>query len=612
MYIPDHKIDEIRAATDIVEIVGDYVRLKKRGANHFGLCPFHNEKSPSFSVNRSMGIFKCFGCGKGGNVFQFVMEMESLEFPTAARALAKRAGVSIPEREVNDQQAGEMESLYHALRFAARFFYYQMRSTKAGQEAGRYLEKRGLTPATIKRFGLGFAPDQWDALLGEAVRNHIAPEVLERAGLVVRRREGDGYYDRFRGRVVFPIFSRAGKVQGFGGRVLTASRDIPKYINSPETRVYSKSRALYGFFQGKKAMREVEEVVLVEGYTDVITLHQAGVENAVACCGTALTPDQVKILGRIAQRILLLYDADAAGAGATLRGIDIVLSQGLSAYAIALPGGSDPDSFVRKAGGEAFKEYARKHRQDFVSFIYEAARSRGDATTPEGQAETMHAVLSAIARIPDSLRRETFMRRASEVLGAPLDKLRAALQKKTARDKRRRQWSRDERAPEAKPPAGIGAQERALLRLMLDEGKPIIKYIMRHMNVNEFTEGPSRTLAGHMLEMYKQNSFSQFNAGVSDEAVQRLVADVRMDRYEPSKHWDARNIRVPRLNENPKRAAASAMTLLKLKRADVAISEHRRAMHSSGDNGEDQERLQQEMMKLLAYRKQIESGQFLS
>ena len=639
MFIPDHKVEEIRAASDVVDIVSDYVRLKKRGSNYFGLCPFHNEKTPSFSVNPSMGIYKCFGCSKGGNVFQFVMEMESIGFPEAVRMLAERAGIPLPEQEAEREQASEIESIYHALRFSARFFYDQLTQTEAGRPALDYLTGRGFAPKTIKNFGLGFAPDRWDALLKEAERNHVEPDILERAGLVLRRKEGDGYYDRFRGRAIFPIFSHVGKVLGFGGRIMASGSDQPKYINSPETKVYNKSRVLYGLFQAKHAIRKSGEVILVEGYTDVISLHQAGVENVVASSGTALTAEQVKTLGRYAKRILLLYDADTAGADAALRGIDLVLSQGHSAYAISLPAGDDPDSYVREHGGEAFREYARKNRQDFVTFIYGLARRRGRLDTPEGQAETMHAILGSVAKIPDPLMQETFMRRASEVLDVPDMQLRPVLRKllrekkqKVQRDVRREQMAASPPTPEP-PPGRFAAedepvpetaplpvpepevlpQEKTLLRLMLEDGAPMIEFILGHMALEEFTQGPSREIVEILLQMYHEEAVDtqRFFEGAFDEAVQRLVAEVLVDRYEPSENWAAKKIHVPRINEDPHKAATSAMTLLKLNRVKDAIVRHKEKMYRAAQNDGDQHALQTEMMHLLELKKQIERGAFL-
>ncbi len=637
MFIPDHKIEEVRAASDIVDIVSDYVRLKKQGSNYFGLCPFHNEKTPSFSVNLSMGIYKCFGCSKGGNVFQFVMEMESIGFPEAVRMLAERAGIPLPEQEEEREQASEIESIYHALRFAARFFYDQLTQTEAGKPALAYLTGRGFTPKTIKQFGLGYAPDRWDALLEEAEQNHVAPEMLEKAGLVLPRKEGEGHYDRFRGRAIFPIFSHVGKVLGFGGRIMTPAPDQPKYINSPETKVYNKSRVLYGLYQAKHAIRKSEEVILVEGYTDVISMHQAGVANVVASSGTALTPEQVKMLGRYTKRVLMLYDADTAGADAALRGIDLVLSQGLSAYAIALPGGDDPDSYVREHGGEAFREYAKKHRQGFAAFIYGMARRSGRLDTPEGQAETMHAILASIARIPDPLMQETFMRRASEVLDVPDMQLRPVLRKllQEQRNQARREARRDEiaatvpRPKEAPPPSSdVNVQESApasvqeseplpqekiLLRLMLEHGSPMLEFILNHMALEEFTPGPSREIVEILLGMYHEEVVERqrFFDGSFSEAVQRLAAGVLVDRYQPSENWALKQIPVPRINEDPQKAATSAMTLLKLIRVKTAIDQHKEKMYRASQSQEDLHALQSELMHLLELQKQIDRREFL-
>ncbi len=637
MFIPDHKIEEVRAASDIVDIVSDYVRLKKQGSNYFGLCPFHNEKTPSFSVNLSMGIYKCFGCSKGGNVFQFVMEMESIGFPEAVRMLAERAGIPLPEQEEDREQASEIESIYHALRFAARFFYDQLTQTEAGKPALAYLTGRGFTPKTITQFGLGYAPDRWDALLKEAEQNHVAPEMLEKAGLVLPRKEGEGHYDRFRGRAIFPIFSHVGKVLGFGGRIMTPAPDQPKYINSPETKVYNKSRVLYGLYQAKHAIRKSEEVILVEGYTDVISMHQAGVANVVASSGTALTPEQVKMLGRYTKRVLMLYDADTAGADAALRGIDLVLSQGLSAYAIALPGGEDPDSYVREHGGEAFREYAKKHRQGFAAFIYGMARRSGRLDTPEGQAETMHAILASIARIPDPLMQETFMRRASEVLDVPDMQLRPVLRKllQEQRNQARREARRDEIAatvPRPKeappPPSDVSVQEAApaaiqeseplpqekiLLRLMLEHGSPMLEFILNHMALEEFTPGPSREIVEILLGMYHEEVVERqrFFDGSFSEAVQRLAAGVLVDRYQPSENWALKQIPVPRINEDPQKAATSAMTLLKLIRVKTAIDQHKEKMYRASQSQEDLHALQSELMHLLELQKQIDRREFL-
>lgn len=633
MFIPDDKIEEVRAASDIVDVVSDFVRLKRRGSNLFGLCPFHNEKSPSFSVNPGMGIFKCFGCGAGGDVFQFLMRVENLTFPEAVRTLAERAGIPLPEQEEDREQASETESVFNALRFAARFFYQQLTQTEAGKPALEYLFKRGFRAKTITRFGLGYAPDAWDSLLKAAGDGHIAPETLEKAGLVIPRKDRSGYYDRYRGRVIFPIFSHVGKVLGFGGRVLRSDPEQPKYINSPETAVYNKSRVLYGLFHGKQAIRKAEEVILVEGYTDVISLHQAGVENVVASSGTALTVEQVKALERYARRVILLYDADSAGAGAALRGIDLVLEQGLAVYGIELPAGDDPDSFVREHGGEAFVEYVRTHRQDFVSFKLARARSDGALDTPEEQAEVMHGIVASIARMPDPLMQETYLRRAGEVLGVPDIRLHEALEdlRRSQRSRERRQPARPAEPPlpvvtetapayeEAEAPPAASEQplpeEKTLIRLMLEHGSSMVEFILGNMGLEEFTEGPARETAGHFLDLYERDAVDRrpFLDGSFGEAVQQLAAEVMVDRYEPSEHWQRKqNITVPRLNEDPYESAASAMMLLKLDRVNDAIQQKRAHIFQATQAGEDLRGLQGEMMALHDLRKQIERRAFLN
>lgn len=620
MIIPEEKIEEIRAVTDIVDVVGDYVQLKRRGSNFVGLCPFHNEKTPSFNVNPSMGIYKCFGCGAGGDVYQFVTQVEGVSFPEAARMLAERAGVVLPEQDDTREQANEVEELYHALRFAARFFYRTLTQEAAGKPALAYLQERGFTAGTIKHFGLGYAPDAWDALLRAATAHHIPAETLERAGLVIPRKDGSGHYDRYRGRIIFPIFSHVGKVLGFGGRILDAAADQPKYINSPETRVYNKSRVLYGLYQGKQAIRRREEVILVEGYTDVMALHQAGVEHVVASSGTALTEEQVKMLGRYARRVVLLYDADAAGAGAALRGIDLVLARGLSVYAVALPAGEDPDSFVRSEGREAFEAYMERHRKDFVTFIFEQARRAGRLHTPEGEADTQRAVLTSVARIPDPLMRESYLRRASEVLRVPDMQLRRVLQG-LGRPRRREAPARPAPAPppDAPPPPVPDPeplpQENILLRLMLEHGRSLVEFILSHMAEAEFSPGPPRELVRCLLQMYRDNAVrpERILDGSHGEALQCLAAGVMMTVHEPSENWERRqNIPVPRLNEDPYESAASAMAILKRIRIDAAIAQVKAELYRAQQQGGDVQGLLARMNQLHALRKQIEARAFLS
>lgn len=647
MRIPPEKVEEVRQASDILEVVGDYVKLKKRGSNYFGLSPFKQEKTPSFSVHPGKGIFKCFATGIGGDVFSFLRQMEGVEFYEAVRVLADRYNVALPEEEPGAQEkANEQEGIYAALRFAGRYYYTTLTQEAAGRKGLAYLEGRGFTPKTIKHFGLGYAPDAWDALVNAAEAAHVSPETLEKAGLVIPRKDGSGHYDRYRGRVLFPIFSHLGKVVGFGGRILDAASDQPKYINSPETQVYSKSRVLYGLFQGRQEIRREEEVFLVEGYTDVVSLHQAGVENAVATCGTALTPEQVRLLSRYTRRIVLLYDADAAGASAAARGIDTVLenwnvdegevqralSEGFAVYAVMLPQGEDPDSFVKREGGEAFRAYVRKHRQDFVAFRYELARRAGQLDTPEGTVAAQQEALQSIALLPSPLLREQYLRRAAETFGVPdihLHEAFAALMREKQRreDRDARFASRREvaaqpseeaavpAAPEVAPPAHVLPEEQVLLRVMLERGAEMVEFILGHMGLDEFTEGPPREMAERLLEQYQNGRVvpTAFLSGEFGAAIQRLATDALADVHTLSENWERkRNIVVPGLNEDAHEAAASAMTLLKLDRLDEAITAQRRRVHAA-DHGEgDSTEALYRLTRLQQLRKQIEARAFLN
>lgn len=637
-------------------MVGEYVRLKRRGTNFIGLCPFHKEKTPSFNVNPSLGIFKCFGCGQGGNIYTFIMRMENLSYPESIRLLAERAGVTLPESEQDTEKFSEAESIYHALRFAGRFFYDSLTASEQGSKALEYLTERGFLAKTIKQYGLGYAPDSWDGLLNAGAEKHITPETLEKAGLVISRNEADGYYDRYRGRVIFPIFSHIGKVVGFGGRILKPAENQAKYINSPETHVYHKSKVLYGLYQGKNAIRKKGEVILVEGYTDVLALHQAGIEHAVATSGTALTQDQINLLKRYAQRVLVLYDADSAGANAALRGIDLLLVNGVSVYGLGLPAGEDPDSYVQQNGGQAFEDYVENNKMDFVSFLHAQAQQRGLLDTPEGEAQLTRQVIESIARIPDPSMYDPFVRKASHVLDIPdirlfeiLDKV---LKEKNKRSKKRSTAPRVRPSKEATkdakgntnatqdvPPTVFYAdedpayegfvpeaeaepvqieplpQEKMLLRIMLDRGVPMIEYIMGNMAMDEFTEGTMRKAVSHILELYEKEQVDKrpFVDGSYGAPIQHLVTEILMLRHEPSENWERRqNITIPRFNQDPHESAYSAMKQLKRRRIEQALSELKSRIFHAQRHNEDVKPLLEERMVLLQLQKKIEDPDFLA
>lgn len=628
MRISDDTIAAVRDAADVVDVVGDYVRLKKRGSNFVGLCPFHSEKTPSFNVNPGLGIFKCFGCGEGGDVFHFVSRIENLSFPEAVRALGERVGITIAEDDDEQEDASAREGILHALQFAARFFYQKLTKGEEGAVAREYLAKRQIAPEMVKRFGIGYAPDEWDGLLKAATAASISESMLEEAGLILPRRDQSGYYDRYRHRLIFPIVSHVGKVLGFGGRLLGPADDQPKYINSPETEVYHKGKVLYGLYHAKNAIRGKEEAVLVEGYTDVVALHQAGVEYVVASSGTALTPDQVRLVGRYANRIVMMYDADSAGAKATVRGIEILLEAGMAPYVVQLPDGEDPDTFVHRFGAESFETALQDHRQDFVTHLYGRARAKGSLEEPDSRASVHHAIMRMVSKIPDQLMRESYVQRAASVMGVPDVYLRRAMdaerKKKPGRQKSR-EPVREERAPVQGPAhtADLLApevriqplpEEKTLLRLMLDHGAPMISFILSRTSLDEFTEGAPRDSARALVGQFEKGQLDRtaFLDGSLGPEVQRLAAEILTDREEPSDNWGKKKqIFVPGLNEDARAAAAGAMTLLKLDRLDEMIGKLRHSIHSTERREGDVRAVQEELVRLQQLRRKIEEREFL-
>ena len=645
MQIPQEYIDEIRSRLDIVELVGEYVRLKRQGSNFAGLCPFHEEKTPSFNVNPGMGIFKCFGCGVGGDAFKFVMQIENLTFPEAIRLLAERTGIVLPESQEDSEKFSETESIYHALRFAGRYFYTLLTSSDEGRQGLEYLLNRGFTESTIKKYGLGYASDSWDGLLKAADREHVKPEILEKAGLIIPRREKEGYYDRYRDRVMFPIFSHIGKVIGFGGRIMNSTDNQPKYINSPETQVYHKSSVLYGLYHGKNTIRKKQEVILVEGYTDVLALHQAGLEHAVASSGTALTNDQIKLIKRYAERVLVLYDADSAGAKAALRGIELLLKQGITVYGLELPAGEDPDSYVRANGGKAFEEFVQANKKDFISFMHALAKRKGQLDTPEGEARVTREIVETIARLPDPSMYDPFIRKASHVLDIPdirlfgvLENVLRQMEKKGRQAKPSRSVSPEHTdvyhaeaplLPEeydqpvqhkselpSVPAQEPLPQEKMLLRIMIDHGIPLVEYIMGNMALHEFTEGVMTDAIGHVLAIYqngKRLDRQPFVDGSFGLAIQKLVTEILMLKHEPSENWARKqNISIPRFNQEPFVAANSAMKQLKRRRVEEALQELKSRIFQAQRRGEDVNPLLHERIALLQFQKQIEDPDFLA
>ncbi len=426
-------------ATDIVEVIGEFVQLKKRGANYVGLSPFANERTPSFTVSPAKGIFKDFSSSKGGSAITFLMELEKFSYPEALKWLAKKYSIEVEETVEtveNKEEENHRESLMIVTAFAAKFFHESLLDTSEGQSIGlSYFKERGFSNDTIKKFELGYSPDQWEAFTGQAIKEGYQPQFLEESGLSVKRDSGS-LYDRYRGRVMFPVHGFTGRVIAFGGRTLKNDKNVPKYVNSPESEIYHKSSVLYGLYFAKKAIREQDNCYLVEGYADVISVHQAGIENVVASSGTSLTVEQIRLISRLTKNITILYDGDAAGIKASLRGLDMILEEGLNVKVVLFPDGHDPDSYVRKFGTNGFKKHIEDNKKDFI--LYKTDILLKDAgTDPIKKAEVIREVVESVAKIPDSIKAAVFIKECSYLLQiderallSELNKMRLAKAKK--------------------------------------------------------------------------------------------------------------------------------------------------------------------------------------
>lgn len=434
-------ITKIMETVRIEEVVGDFVSLKKRGTSLIGNCPFHNEKTPSFHVSVAKGIYKCFGCGKGGDSVHFIMDHEKYSYPEALKFLAQKYNIEVEETVQSPQNIeaqNARESLYIVSEYAANYFANEMWAGEQGRAIGlSYFKERGFREDIVKKFQLGYSPDVWDALIQSAVAAGHKEEYLEKTGLSIRNDKGK-LYDRFRGRVMFPIHNFTGRVIGFGGRTLKTDKNVPKYVNSPESDIYHKSNVLYGLYHAKKAIRDTDNCYLVEGYADVLAVHQAGIENVVASSGTSLTTEQIRLIGRFSQNVTILYDGDAAGIKASLRGLDMILEEGLNVKVVLFPDGHDPDSYMHHVGSGEFKKYIENNRKDFI--LYKASILLKEAgTDPIKRAGIIRDIVESIAKIPDDIKASIFIRECSgllqveeRILLSELNKIRVAKFKKSS------------------------------------------------------------------------------------------------------------------------------------------------------------------------------------
>jgi len=417
-------IDQIKNAASIVDIASQYTNLRRRGKKHLGLCPFHSEKTPSFTVDEDKQLFHCFGCNIGGDLFTLVMEKENLSFPEALQFLAEKYNIALPEkRKFSPQLAKLEETLYKISEDSLAFFRKNLFNTKEGENAHEYLRKRGISEESIQNLKIGYALNSWDALLNFFQKKNISPGLLEKAGLVLRRTKTEGHYDRFRGRIIFPIFTPTGKVVAFGGRTIIDQE--PKYLNSPDTPIYTKGKLLYGWNFTKDAIREQGETILVEGYTDFLALLQAGIPNAAASLGTSLTSEHVMQASRFESRVIVSYDADSAGIKASLRAISLCFEQGVEIRVLTLPKGYDPDSFIRKYGPEDFLKKLEESKSG-INFLIEYVRGK-KKLSPEQKNRVARYIVNEIIKIPNSIIKSENLKKLSEELNLKEDVLRSMI-----------------------------------------------------------------------------------------------------------------------------------------------------------------------------------------
>ncbi len=481
LVISKSTIDKVYETARVEEVIGDFVQLKKSGSNYKGLSPFTDERTPSFMVSPVKQIWKDFSSGKGGNVVAFLMEHEHFSYPEAIRYLAKKYNIEIEESEQSDeqkQQASERESMYLVSEYARKYFEEVLWESEAGKAIGlTYFKERGFEEETLRKFGLGYCKDSWDAFTKTALDEGYQLEYLEKTGLtIVKDKEGGGQrmFDRFKGRVMFPIRSMSGRVLGFGGRILTNDKKAAKYLNSPESDIYHKSKVLYGIYHAKQAIAKEDNCYLVEGYTDVIQLHQKGITNVVASSGTALTPEQIRLINRLTRNITVLFDGDAAGQRASLRGVDLILEQGMNVKVVTFPDGEDPDSFARAHGEHELREYLQEQSRDFIQFKTSLLAEEA-SKDPIKRAEMVREIVSSIARIPDRIQREIYIQECAGMMNiseAVLFNTLAQMGKKAQEQASRKPRQQEQPAMEVvrERPEKVDVQyelERKLIELLL-------------------------------------------------------------------------------------------------------------------------------------------------
>lgn len=563
-------IDRILNTANISDVVSEFVTLKKRGVNQLGLCPFHNEKTPSFTVSPAKGIFKCFGCGKGGNSVNFIMELEQLSYPDALRWLAKKFHIEIEEKEESQEERqlkDERESMMIVSAFAQKYFSRYLLKENEGRTIGlSYLRERGIRDDMITKFELGYCPEGKDLFTRAAQKEGYKMEYLEKTGLTIKRDEW--VRDRFGGRVIFPVHNVAGRVIAFGGRTLTIDKKVAKYINSPESEVYHKGRTLYGIYQAKRDMTRLDKCYLVEGYTDVLSFHQAGIENVVASSGTSLTIDQIRLIRRFTPNITIVYDGDDAGIKASLRGIDMVLEEGINVKVLPLPRGEDPDSFARSMSATELTEYIKSNETDFIKFKTQLLMGTVE-NDPVSKARLINEIVHSISIIPDTITRTLYIKECSRLMDVQEAVLYSEIRKiqnKQSEDHTRKEMQ-EAQIQSFKPAAPVTekkianpfeTEEREILRVLLkffhqevlkvedEETHEVISYSVGECVIADLHNDELTSVNPHMqyiLSILEENLENKafdpikFFTQHPNVEISQFASDIMADKYIESKRW---------------------------------------------------------------------------
>lgn len=615
-------IDRIMDTAQIEEVVGDFVNLKKRGSSLLGLCPFHNEKTPSFNVSSAKGIYKCFGCGKAGNSVNFIMEHEKLTYPEALRYLAKKYNIEIVEDEISTDEdkeaAHKRESLMLVADWAKKVFVENLWENEMGQAIGlSYFKERGFREDTIKKFELGYSLSEWSTLTDRAEKEGFQKAFLLETGLSIFNETKNSVYDRFRNRVMFPIHSVSGRVIAFGGRILKTEPNSPKYVNSPESEIYHKSNVLYGLYFAKKTIRDFDNCYLVEGYTDVVSLHQSGIENVVASSGTSLTVEQIKLISRFSKNITILYDGDPAGIKASLRGIDMILEEGLNVKVVLFPDGHDPDSYVREVGSTKFTEYVEVAKKDFIVFKTDLLL-KDVKNDPIKKAELIKEILESIAKIPDQIKASLFVKECSSLLEMEERILLSELNK--IKVKKIKKENNQEDLSVHTPEEDIIKEQPRVDHNNANQEKEIIRILMLYANIDYKDEehGIDTTVAQHilseienasitflnepyvsMLDLFKKSIESNFIPDEKfftqhpDASISGTAAELLSTQYVLSEKWKDFDIHIPKEETIVKKVVDNAMAHLTLKKMMTVLMEIQNQLKEVSD-----ETMQMELLQL--------------